>query len=66
MGKFLGFSEQHSALVTSVRNVETSHVISKYNIVFDDFFILFIVIAKIMPSRMPFENYFGRIITIIC
>ena len=38
MGKFLGFSEEHSSLVAKVRHLSTGFVSPQYHIVFDDQF----------------------------
>ncbi len=37
-GQFLGFSEQHSSLVATVRHLTTGHVSPQFHVVFDDHF----------------------------
>ena len=38
MGEFLGFSDKHSTLVATVRNLKTGYISSQYHVVFDDMF----------------------------
>ena len=37
-GQFLGFSDEHSTLVATVRNLKTGYIYPQYHIVFDDLF----------------------------
>ena len=37
IGQFLGFSDDHSSLVATVRNLRTSYVSPQFHVVFDDF-----------------------------
>ena len=37
-GQFLGFSDEHSTLVATVRNLKTGYISPQYHIVFDDLF----------------------------
>ena len=38
LGKFLGFSEEHSTLVVNVRNLRNGYISPQYHLVFDDLF----------------------------
>ena len=38
MGQFLGFSDEHSTLVETVRNLKTRCISPQYHVVFDDLF----------------------------
>ena len=38
LGKFIGFSEEHSTLVANVCNLRTGYILPQYHLVFDDFF----------------------------
>ena len=38
LGQFLGFSDEHSTLVASVRNITTGYISPQYHVVFDDLF----------------------------
>ena len=37
-GQFLGFSDKHSTLVATVRNLKTGYISPQYHIVFDELF----------------------------
>ncbi len=36
MGQFLGFSDEHSSLVSNVRNLRTGYISPQYHLLFDD------------------------------
>ena len=38
LGEFLGFSNEHSSLVSNVRKLQTSYTLPQYNVVFNDIF----------------------------
>jgi hypothetical protein len=38
MGQFIGFSDEHSSLVTNVRHLSTSFFSPQFHVVFDDLF----------------------------
>ena len=38
MGQFLGFSEEHSSLVGTVRNLTTGYISPQFHLVYDDLY----------------------------
>jgi hypothetical protein len=38
LGQFLGYSDEHSSLVTNIRHLKTGFVSHQYHVVFDDLF----------------------------
>jgi hypothetical protein len=38
IGKFLGYSDQHSSLVANVHHILTGHVSPQFHVIFDDLF----------------------------
>ena len=47
-GQFLGFSDEHSSLVATVRHITTGFVSPQFHVVFDDVSIQFMALARMM------------------